>query len=84
LKRLRQDNEMDIKLIQVKRHRSSYTREQDIGSVAFIKLKYNFIYKIVEVNSPRSRRDTFTPLSTSATLPSSNFTRSFISLEDSN
>jgi hypothetical protein len=55
-----------------------------MGSVAPIKLKYDFIYKIIKVNSLRLRRDTFTPLFTSATLPSSNFTRLSISLKDSN
>jgi hypothetical protein len=38
-----------MKLIYVKRQRSSYIRERGIGSVAPIKLEYNFIYKEVEV-----------------------------------
>jgi hypothetical protein len=42
---------MDIKPIRAKRHRFSYIREYDIRSVALIKLTYNFIYKIVKVNS---------------------------------
>jgi hypothetical protein len=74
---------MDTKLVRAKRHRSGYTGEQDVGSAAPVKLKYDFIYEIVEVNSPQSRRDTFTPLSTSATPLSNNFTRLSISLEDS-
>jgi hypothetical protein len=83
LKRSRQDDEMDTKPVRAKRHRSGYTGEQDVGSAAPVKLEYDFIYEMVEVNGPRSRRDTSTPPSTSATPPSRNSTRSSISPEDS-
>jgi hypothetical protein len=44
-----QKNKINIKLIYTKRQKFSYIKEQSIRSVAFIKLKYNFIYKEVKV-----------------------------------
>jgi hypothetical protein len=44
-----QNDKMDTKLIYIKRQRSSYIKERGVGSAAFIKLEYNFIYKEVKV-----------------------------------
>ena len=74
---------MDTKPVRKKRQRSGYTRERGVGSAAPVKLECDFIYETVEVKGPRSRRDTSTPPSTSATPPSSDSARSSIIPRDS-